>query len=204
MLINIADCTVVSGSCEMSLRPRREKKPTVNNLGSILGPAIDLKPVQNVGVGWINNTEQNPNFVIEVYFGPIREDTVKVSREDYMGQRYLRFKLNLIESQADREAFAKRIETNILALIDTGFDKAKHIELKVCDSPANSSHVVCFPEKRTSTSSVALNPMTLAKAITGVEQHITFEIDMDGSTHGYVFKTDGELPTFLIVVTQVY
>lgn len=184
----------------MSLRPRREKKPTVNNFGSILGPAIDLKPVQDVGIKLINNTKPGAYFVTEMYFGPIGADDIMVRSEDYPGQRYLRFRLNLLGSRSGRRSFAARIETGMKPLLGPEFGDAKHTDSYVCGSPANSFYVVCFPETSASTSTFELDPMVLAKAITGASPGDPFVIDTDGFKYSYAIT--GQDPKFSMVVTR--
>jgi len=190
----------------MSLRPRGEKKPPVGPsralVGSISGPAIDLKPanvtVQDVGMKLINDNKPGAYFVTEVYFGPIRGDNIAVATPSYSDQKYLRFRLNLIKSRSGRRQFAKRIEANVKPLLGTGFGDPKHTDSYVCGSPANSFYVLSFLEKRGSESTFTFDPKELAKAITGVSEDENFKIDSDD----YTYSITGQGSNFSMFVKQ--
>ena len=128
-----------------------------------------------MGVNLINNTKPGAYFVNEMYFGPIGSDDIMVTSEDYRGQRYLRFRLNLLGSRSGRRSFAARIETAMKPLLGPGFGEPKHTDSYVCGSPANSFYVISFPETSASVSTFELDPLVVAKAITGTTPGDIFE-----------------------------
>ena len=178
----------------MSVRRRPTKNQDSPAFGSLAGPAIDFlktdDPVASpdIGIRLINNAEPGAFFVVQMYFGPITDDNIFVTKPAFKDQRYLRFKLSLISSRAGRRSFAKRINEKVEPLIKgQGVGEAMYTDSYVCGSPANSFFVVSFP--CTDTSTFNLDAEAMAEAITGVKPGVDFKIDSDG--HMYQYTVSG-------------
>jgi len=182
----------------MSVRPRKAKTADVPAIGSMYATAIDFKtehsPQAPVGVKIINNRRPDATFVVEMYYGLIKDDVVQITTPSPQGQRHLRFKINLLQSRSGRRQFAARITDNIATVIQPyGFTlEPVESDAYVCGSAANSFYAISFVQPDTS-AEYDKGFDELAQAIATVEQGQTFVIDADGFVYSY--RVENKSPT---------
>lgn len=182
----------------MSVRPRNSKTADVPDIGSIYATAIDFKaghsPQAPVGVKIINNLRPDATFVVEMYYGLIKDDIVQITTPGPQENRHLRFKINLLQSRSGRRQFAARITNNIATLIQPyGFSlEPVESDAYVCGSAANSFYALSFVQTDAS-AEYDKGFDELAKAIATVAQSETFVIDEDGFVYSY--KVENKSPT---------
>lgn len=177
----------------MSVRRKADQKAEVPSFGALYGPAIDFlggnkssKP-EGIGMKLINDNDNKSEafFDVHMYFGPIAQDTTVVTQPEFDGQKYLRFKLSMIASLADRKMFADTINKNIqkpnLELLLQKYDvKAAHYNVYVCGQPANSFYVLYFKfPSGFDDDDFTLDVKTMANSIANVDPGITFSIGND-------------------------
>ena len=176
----------------MSLRPRNAKDAGVPAFGSMYSTAIDFKtkhgPPEPVGVQMINDALPDATFVVEMYYGLIKDDIVQLDVPAQAGGRYLRFKISLLKLRHGRRKFADHIANNITSFIQAyGFTSERiDSDAYVCGSAANSFYALAFVQSDASPE-YDRGFKALAMAIAGAEVDEKFVIDEDGFVYAYKF-----------------
>lgn len=129
------------------------------------------------------------HFLVDMYYGEIADDSLRVVTPEFEGQTYLRFKLSFIGTRKDRRGFAESVHAAVKDSL-SGAKDVVYTDSYVCGSPANSFFVVSYPFSKDAPS-FTLEASKLAALIAGVPAETDFEID--GETFKYEMTTSSTM-----------